>query len=144
MKPKSLLLIIGLLSLFSLSCKKSQVYPAGTATVKYVITWSTPLIPDIQQHPETGIFYTANGDSLSQATNLSGNTWAQTVTISTDKGNAFNGSTVIHMNLLAQLYVNGVLQKHVNQPTTAITLGGTIFNEAALQLQWVSYAPNPL
>jgi hypothetical protein len=149
MKREYLLLIICFLSLESFfSCKKSAVYPPGTATVKYVITTTSPCRPLYSSIAYT----TADSGKAENISNFGGTRWTNTVVVNTNKGNWYKGSTLLQMWLLGQfsflkqssveasIYVNGALVEHQIYP--AALRSDSTYSTGA-QLIWSIQAPNP-
>jgi hypothetical protein len=149
MRTKTLpLLIVGILiTIIHFSCKKGTVYPPGTATVKYVVTTSSPCRPQYSSIAWT----TADSGKAVNLANFSGGNWSTTVVVNTNKGNWTTGSPLIRMWLLGQfsflkpstvdakIYVNGTLVEHQNIP--AHSQDSTYYT--GMQLEWTTQASNP-
>lgn len=141
------LLIVGILiTVIHFSCKKGIVYPPGTATVKYVLTTSSP------SEPRSSIAWiTADSGKTAVDTNFTGGSWTSTQVMNTNKGNWTAGSTLVQAWLIgdlwftqkstvdAKIYINGVLTEH--QTLTTVDIDGTYYT--GLSLKWTTQAPNP-
>ena len=125
MKPKSLLLIVGFLSLvFFLSCKKKVVYPPGTVTVKYVASWTAPLAATNSSGANGGVntitYIDGLGNGIIEPIS-SGNSWTKTVVFSYKPGDYVHPFLILSIGLqqpgssFAAIYGNSILEAQATQ-----------------------------